>query len=101
MSRKVCVVTGSRGDYGLLRWLIQGINKRPSMVLSVVATGMYLSPEFELTWKEIEEDGLVVDARIVMSVGSEGPSGVANPVDHGAGGFAIPVKLADPDKGIL
>ena len=51
--RKVCVVTGSRADYGLLRWVIEGIQDSSELELQLVATGMHLSPEFGLTWREI------------------------------------------------
>ena len=52
--RKVCVVTGTRAEYGLLRWVIDGIAKSPVLELQLIATGMHLSPEFGLTVQEIE-----------------------------------------------
>ena len=97
MSRKVCVVTGSRADYGLLRWVMQGIKEHPSMDLSILATGMHLSPEFGLTWKEIENDGFVIDARVEMLLSSDSPSGVAKSVGLGVMGFADALELVDPD----
>ena len=54
---KVCVVTGTRADYGLLRWVIDGIEKSAKLELQLIATGMHLSSEFGLTVKEIEDDG--------------------------------------------
>ena len=56
MTRKICVITGSRAEYGLLRWVMQGIKDEPSLTLQIIATGMHLSPEFGLTYKEIEKD---------------------------------------------
>ena len=53
MSRKICVITGTRAEYGLLRWVMQGIKDDPDLTLQVIATGMHLSPEFGLTWREI------------------------------------------------
>ena len=97
MSRKVCVVTGSRADYGLLRWVMQGIKEHPSMDLSVLATGMHLSPEFGLTWKEIEKDGFVIDVRVEMLLSSDSPSGVAKSVGLGVMGFADALELVEPD----
>ncbi len=44
--RNICIVTGSRAEYGLLRWVMQGIQDTPDLTLQVVATGMHLSPEF-------------------------------------------------------
>lgn len=54
--RKICVVTGSRADYGLLKWLLEGIEKESSLKLQLIVTGSHLSPEFGLTYKEIEND---------------------------------------------
>ena len=54
--RKVCVVTGTRAEYGLLYWLMKEIKADNDLELQVIATGMHLSPEFGLTYKEIEKD---------------------------------------------
>lgn len=57
--RKVCVVTGTRAEYGLLYWLMKGIEADPELELQIIATGMHLSPEFGLTYKEIEKDSIL------------------------------------------
>jgi len=49
MSRKICVVTGTRAEFGLLRWLMEAINNHPELTLQVVATGMHLAPGFGST----------------------------------------------------
>ena len=54
--RKICVVTGTRAEYGLLRWVMEGIRNSSELNLQVIATGMHLSPEFGLTYREIEKD---------------------------------------------
>ena len=59
MSRRVCVVTGSRAEYGLLFWLMKEIEAHSELELQVIATGMHLSPEFGLTVQEIEKDGVI------------------------------------------
>jgi len=51
MKRKICVVTGSRADYGLLRWVMQGIKDDSGLTLQVIATGMHLSKSFGLTYE--------------------------------------------------
>lgn len=56
MTRKICVVTGTRADYGLLYWLMKEIDLDSELKLQIIATGMHLSPEFGLTYKEIEKD---------------------------------------------
>ena len=68
MSRKICVVTGTRAEYGLLRWVMEGILKSPKLELQVIATGMHLSPEFGLTFKEIENDGFHIDKKVEILV---------------------------------
>ena len=61
MTRKVCIITGTRADYGLLRWVMQGIKDDADLNLQIIATGMHLSPEFGLTYKAIEMDGIVLN----------------------------------------
>ena len=58
MTRKICVVTGTRAEFGLLRWLMEDIDNHTELDLKLVATGMHLSPEFGFTFHEIEEAGL-------------------------------------------
>jgi GDP/UDP-N,N'-diacetylbacillosamine 2-epimerase (hydrolysing) len=62
MSRKICVVTSGRADYGLLRWVMQGIKDDPQLQLQIIATGMHLSSTFGNTYKVIEDDGFSIDA---------------------------------------
>ena len=57
MTRKIAIVTSGRADYGLLYWLIKGINDDPSFEMQLVVTGMHVSPEFGLTEEEIVKDG--------------------------------------------
>jgi len=77
ISRKICVITGSRADYGLLRWVMQGIKDDPELNLQVIATGMHLSPTFGLTYKVIEEDGFKVDAKVEILGSSDSPLAIA------------------------
>ena len=64
--KKICVVTGTRAEYGLLRWVMEGIIQSPVLELQLIATGMHLSPEFGLTIKVIEDDGFRVDRKVEM-----------------------------------
>jgi len=68
--RKICVVTGTRADYGLLTPLIEEINNDNSLELQIIATGMHLSPEFGLTYKEIEKD-FTIDKKIEILLSSD------------------------------
>lgn len=57
--RKICVVTGTCAEYGLLYWLMKEIQDDPDLDLQLIATGMHLSPEFGLTYRKIKEDGFL------------------------------------------
>ena len=97
MSRKICVVTGSRADYGLLRWVMQGIKDDPELVLQVIATGMHLSPTFGLTYKVIEEDGFRVDAKVEILDSSDSPTAIAESMAQALTGGAKAFSELSPD----
>lgn len=97
MKRKICVVTGTRADYGLLRWVMQGIKDDPGLTLQVIATGMHLSPEFGLTYQAIERDGFCIDRKLEMLVSSDSTAGVAKSMGLGLIGFADALSELQPD----
>ena len=65
MKRKICVVTGTRAEYGLLYWLMKEIEADKDLELQLIVTGMHLSPEFGFTYKEIEKE-FRIDKKIEM-----------------------------------
>ena len=95
--RKICVVTGTRADYGLLRWVIDGIKKSPILELQLVVTGMHLSPEFGLTIKEIISDGYHVDKKVEMLLSSDSSVGIGKSIGLGIIGFADTLNELEPD----
>ncbi len=95
--RKICIVTGSRAEYGLLYWLMKEIQADTDLQLQVVATGMHLSPEFGLTYRIIEQDGFTLDAKVEMLLSSDTPVGVAKSVGLGVIGFADVYDRLRPD----
>ena len=97
MSRKICVVTGSRADYGLLRWVMQGIKEDPKLNLQVIATGMHLSPTFGLTYRVIEEDGFRVDAKVEILGSSDSPAAIAESMALALTGTAKALSELKPD----
>lgn len=97
MSRKICVVTSSRADYGLLRWVMQGIKDDPELNLQIIATGMHLSPTFGLTYKVIEEDGFEVDAKIEILGSSDAPAAIAESMALALDGTAKAFSELKPD----
>lgn len=86
--KKICVVTGTRAEYGLLRPVIKRIEEDKDLELVLVATGMHLSPEFGLTYKEIEKDGFRIAARNEMLLSADTPSSIAKSIGLGIIGFA-------------
>lgn len=97
MSRKICVVTGTRAEYGLLRWVMQGIKDSPELMLQIVATGMHLSPEFGLTYRDMEADGFRIDRKVEMLTSSDTSVGIAKSMGLGLIGFADALHDLDPD----
>lgn len=97
MKRKICVVTGTRAEYGLLRWVMQGIQDEQDLVLQIIATGMHLSPEFGLTYREIEKDGFQIDRKVEMLTSSDTPVGIAKSMGLGMIGFADALNELAPD----
>jgi GDP/UDP-N,N'-diacetylbacillosamine 2-epimerase (hydrolysing) len=97
MSRKICVITGSRAEYGLLRWVIQGIQSDPALTLQLIVTGMHLSPEFGLTYQLIEKDGFLIDRKIEMLLSSDTSIGIAKAMGLGLIGFSDALDSLKPD----
>jgi GDP/UDP-N,N'-diacetylbacillosamine 2-epimerase (hydrolysing) len=95
--RKICVITGTRAEYGLLRWVMQGIHDDPELVLQIIATGMHLSPEFGLTYQAIEQDGFKIDRKVEMLTSSDTPVGIAKSMGLGLIGFADALNDLKPD----
>ena len=100
-SRKICVITGSRAEYGLLYWLIKEINDNESLELQLVATCMHLSPEFGLTYREIEKDGFSIDWKVEMLLSSDTPVGVSKSMGLAMMGFADAYEHLEPDMVII
>lgn len=97
MSRKICVITGTRAEYGLLRWVMEGIRETPGLELQIIATGMHLSPEFGLTYREIEKDGFCIDRKVEMLLSSDTPTGLAKSMGLGLIGFGDVLQQLQPD----
>lgn len=96
-SFKICFVTGSRADYGLLYWLMKEVCLVESLKLQIIATGMHLSPEFGLTYQQIEQDGFVIDKKIEMLLSSDSEVGITKSMGLGMIGFADALSELKPD----
>lgn len=97
MKRKICVITGTRAEYGLLRWVMEGIQDDSGLTLKIIATGTHLSPEFGLTFREIEQDGFQIDRKVEMLTSSDTPVGIAKSMGLGLIGFADALNELHPD----
>jgi GDP/UDP-N,N'-diacetylbacillosamine 2-epimerase (hydrolysing) len=99
--RKICVVTGTRAEYGLLRWVMEGIRESEQLELQVIATGMHLSPEFGLTYLEIEADGFKIDRKVEMLLSADTPSSISKSMGLAMIGFADAMEQLNPDLVLL
>ena len=97
MNRKICVITGGRAEYGLLRWVMQGIRDDPVLDLQLVVTGMHLSLAFGSTYIDIERDGFQIDAKVPVLTELDTPVGVARSMGLGLAGFAQTFADLKPD----
>lgn len=73
---KLCVVTGSRAEYGLLKPVIRRIKEDPELKLQLIATGIHLDTRYGLDCREIEEDGTEIDVKIEMNLASDSSTGI-------------------------
>ncbi len=95
--KRICIVTATRAEYGLLKPVIDKIYQSEMTELKLVVTGMHLSPEFGLTYKEIEEDGYPIDQKIEMLLSSDTPTGITKSMGVALVGFAGYFSVNKPD----
>ena len=96
IKRKICVVTGTRAEYGLLTPLMAEIKNDGDLELQVIATGMHLSPEFGLTYKEIEKE-FTINKKIEMLLSSATPIGISKSMGLAQISFAEAYEELKPD----
>jgi len=94
--RKICIVTGTRAEYGLLYWLMKEIEADKELELQLIVTGMHLSPEFGLTYKEIEKE-FKIDKRIEMLLSSDSTIGISKSMGLAQISFAEAYDELQPD----
>jgi UDP-hydrolysing UDP-N-acetyl-D-glucosamine 2-epimerase len=95
--KRICFVTGSRAEYGLLSGLMASVKKDRELELQIIATNMHLSPEFGLTYKEIEADGFVIDKKVQMLLSSDTSNATTKSVGLATIGFADAYEDLKPD----
>jgi GDP/UDP-N,N'-diacetylbacillosamine 2-epimerase (hydrolysing) len=101
MKRRICVFTATRAEYGLLKALIAALDRDPELQLHLLVSGTHLSPEFGLTYKEIEADGFAIDERVEILLSSDTGQGVAKAMGLGLIGFGEAFGRMRPDLIVL
>lgn len=95
--RKILVVTGTRAEYGLMRWIIQYLYDDPDIEFQLVVTGMHLSPEFGLTYKNILDDNFIIHKKVEMLLSSDTPIGLSKSMGLGMISFGEVYEELKPD----
>ena len=95
--RKICVVTGTRAEYGLMYWLMKEIRQTEGLKLQLIVTGMHLSHEFGLTYKQIEDDGFKINFKVENLLSSDTTVGVSKSMGLAIIGFADAYDELQPD----
>lgn len=101
MKRKICIITGTRAEYGLLRPLVDRVNNDEELQLQLIVTGMHLSPEFGLTYKEIENDGYKIDEKIEVLLSSDTSTGISKSMGLAMISFSDVFDRLKPDMVVL
>lgn len=97
MKRKICIVTGTRAEYGLLFWLMKRIVDDSDLELQIIATGMHLSPEFGSTFEQIEKDGFVINEKVEMLLSSDTTTAITKSIGLGVISFADTFARLQPN----
>ncbi len=97
MKRKICVITGSRSEYGLLKNLIREIKKEKNFKLNLVATGMHLSKKHGSTYKEIMADGFKINHKINLNIKKDSKFEISQSLSTGIKNFTKILSLVKPD----
>ncbi len=95
--KRVCLLTATRAEYGLMRSLIKRFYEDPQIDFRIVATGMHLSPDYGLTYKEIEGDGFEIDKKIDILLSSNNNSSISKSMGLAMISFAEYFAESKPD----
>ena len=95
--RKICVVTGTRAEYGILSRLMLELKNREDVRLQIIATNMHLSPVYGMTVNEIENVGFSIDYRVPLPLDDNSARGTVKAMSVAMSGFADAYTELDPD----
>lgn len=100
-ARRVCVVTGTRADYGHLFWVLRALDADPRTELLLVVTGAHLMPRWGSTVHTITDDGFAIAARVPMDLRGDAPLDVAAALGAATSGLAESMARLKPDLVVL
>lgn len=95
--KKICVVTATRAEYGLLKPLMDLIQQSADLELQIIVTGAHLSPEFGLTYRQIEADGFIINEKIEILLSSDTASSIVKTMGLAMNGMADVTPRLQPD----
>ncbi len=101
IKKRICVVTGTRAEYGILRPLIKRFEESNMLDLQLIVTGMHLSPEFGLTYKEIEKDGFKINEKIEVLMSSDTSIGISKSMGMTLISFSEAYQRLNPDMVVI
>lgn len=99
--RRICIFTATRAEYGLLRWLVHDLAAMPQIDLQILASGSHFSQAFGETWREIEQDGTVIAARVEMLLDSDTASGMSTSLGLGVLKYGDTLDRLRPDLAVV
>ena len=95
--RNICIITGSRAEFSLLKNLINKLTKEESINLSLIVTGSHLSPYFGETIKEIIDNGFKINSKVDLNLKSDSPKDISKATANGIKGFSELFLKSRPD----
>lgn len=99
--RKICFFTSTRADYGIMSRLMRKVADSSDCELQIIATNMHLSPEYGLTYKEIEADGFHINKKVEMMLSSDTRNGIVKSMGVALLGFADAIEELNPDVAVI
>lgn len=97
MKRRICIFTGTRAEYGLLRPLIEELFNKDRCKLQLLVSGTHLAGDFGLTYRDIEKDGFCIDSKIDIRLTSDSPEAIARSLGTGIALYCKEIKKLAPD----
>ena len=97
MKRKICFITGSRAEYGLLRKLVIASQQDKLINMQIIVTGSHLSKKHGHTYKEIEKDHIQISSKVNLNFKGDSPEDIIHSMSIGLKGFSNSFKKLQPD----